>query len=86
MSKRDDESEGRDIVNYLRRQFSDTIGGAVVLGVIDRRKRLIYYTYQIDRSGSPHHTNWSVTLDDRGLVVTHPDYTEPQTKKHFVES
>ena len=72
LNKRDDIIEAKNVVNFLRNQFSDSIGGAVILGTIDKRKRLIYYGYDIDRSGKEHRTNWSMKLDNRGLIATDP--------------
>lgn len=76
LSKRAEEDEAKDIVNFLRRQFSDTIGGAITLGVIDYRKRLIYFGYDVAKTGKYHHSNWSVKLDDKGLMATDPDGRE----------
>lgn len=86
LSKRNDESEGKDIVNFLRNQFSGSIGGAVTLGVIDRQKRLIYYSYDIDRRGKISPKNWSLKLDDRGLIATDPEGREYNLIEGFYKS
>ncbi|MEN9912939.1 MAG: hypothetical protein RLY66_347 [Candidatus Parcubacteria bacterium] len=88
LSKRTHQDEVRDIVNFLRSQFTDSIGGAITLGEIDYRKRLIYTGYKIDRSNKVHHTDWSFTVKVKsgnglidistgtGLIATDPEGKE----------
>jgi hypothetical protein len=59
LSRREIELEAKDIISFLRQQFSDTIGGAIALAYIDTKRRPIFMSYNIDRSGKLHHTNWS---------------------------
>ncbi len=86
LNKRDEKNESKDIINFLRNQFSDSIGGAVTLGVIDKQKRLIYYGYDIDRSNGIHHKNWSLKLDNRGLIATDPQGKEYNLVDGFYNS
>ena len=64
LTKRNSTDEGMDVVNFIRNQFSDTIGGAITLGEIDYQKRLIYFGYDLDKSGKLHHSNWSFRIDN----------------------
>ena len=89
LSKRNPEAEGMDIVNFIRNQFSDSIGGAVTLGYIDHRKRLIYFEYDINRSGKLHKTNWSFRIDNLPdtfrFMATAPDGKECDLIKGFYD-
>jgi len=77
LSRRDIATEGKDIVNFLRNQFTDAIGGAVTLGCIDYKKSMFYSEYELDRSGKIHDTNWSFIIDDDG-----PTAIDPYDKRH----
>lgn len=89
LSKKNPEAEGMDIVNFMRNQFSDSIGGAVTLGYIDYRKRLIYFGYDLDKSGKLHHTNWSFRIENLPesfrFMATGPDGKEYDLIKGFYD-
>lgn len=89
LSKRNPEAEGKSIVNYMRNQFSDTIGGAITLGYIDRLKRLIYFGYDIEKSGKLHKTNWSFRIEDKPnsfqFIAMSPDGKEYDLIKGFYD-
>jgi len=89
LSRRDPVKEGMDIINFIRNQFSDSIGGAVTLGYIDYRKRLIYFGYNIDKSGKSHHSNWSFRIDNlpetTKFIATGPDDSEYDLVKGFYD-
>ncbi len=89
LSKRNPEAEGMNMVNFIRNQFSDSIGGAVTLGYIDYRKRLIYFGYDINRSGKLHKTNWSLRIenlpDSTKFMATGPDGKEYDLIKGFYD-
>lgn len=72
LDKRDITKEGSDIVNFIRNNFSDTIGGAVVLGSIDVKGALTHIFYNIDRSGKVSDRNWSVEIDDNNIWAIDP--------------
>lgn len=72
LSRRDLEHEGKDIVNFLRNQFTDSIGGAVTFGCIDHRKGMFYSGYELNRTGKFSHTNWSFAIEDEGPIATDP--------------
>ncbi len=69
ISRRDFSKEGMDIVNFLRKNFSESIGGAVMIGVIDKRGPLVYCNYELDRSGPRHHTNWSIAPENPFIAI-----------------
>ncbi len=89
LSKKEPEVEGKNIVNFLRNQFSDSIGGAVTLGYIDHRKRLIYFGYNVDGSGKLHHTNWSFRIENLPqsikFIATSPEGKEYDLIKGFYD-
>jgi|GEM_PF-2097319 len=97
LSKRALKDEAKDIVNFLRSKFTDSIGGAVTLGYIDQRKRLIYVGYELDRTGKKHPTNWSFTIKGTsqnqaidpatgtGLIATDPEGREYDIGKGFYD-
>lgn len=89
LSKRSPEIEGKNVVNFLRNQFSDSIGGAVTLGQIDYRKSLTYFDYEIDRSGKHHHTNWSFRIENLPetikFIATGPDGKQYDLIKGFYD-
>ena len=64
LSKRNPDSEGKDIVQFIRNNFSDSIGGAVTAGYIDHRKRLVYFGYDIGKTGKTHKSNWSFRIEN----------------------
>lgn len=73
LSKRDIEKEGIDIINFIRNKFSDTIGGAVIFGYIDKvKKALTHVSYEIDRSGGYNERNWSLKIDGKNFLAIDP--------------
>jgi hypothetical protein len=76
LDNRDIENEGKDLVNFMRNQFSDSIGGAVMLGVMDanvKRGALTYVTYDIARdSTKPLPLNWSFEIDAKSMYAVDP--------------
>lgn len=72
VSRRELASEGKDVVTYLRKHFSDSIGGAVMIGVIDNRGAMAYCAYDVDRSGPRHDSNWSIAFDNP-MIAIDPD-------------
>jgi hypothetical protein len=76
LSKRNLEDEGKDIINFLRKQFSDSIGGAVTFGFIDSKKYLIYVGYDIDRSEKMSQVDWSFTIKNDKFIARDPEGKE----------
>lgn len=68
------EGEGKDIVNYIRNQFSGSIGGGVMLGIIDGRKGaggMTNVVYDIDRNpDNPSDQDWSFSIEEGRPKVT----------------
>ncbi len=75
LDKRSIEDESRDVINLIRNKYSKTIGGAITIGVIDNRGRLIFVGYDLDRSGEEHQTNWSVRYG-KSIIGIGPDNKE----------
>ncbi len=80
LDKRAIEVEGKDLVNFMRNQFSDSIGGAVMLGYIDGREGvspLRYVGYELDRSsGTNSDKNWSFRITDGKFIAVSPNNEE----------
>ena len=76
LDSRDIEHEGKDLVNYIRNQFSDSIGGAVMLGTMKgdvRNGAMSYVTYDIDRDPlKPLPRNWSFRIDNTSIFAVDP--------------
>ena len=73
LNKREIDKEANDIINFIRNKFSDTIGGAVILGYIKAsRGALNYLSYDIDRSGQINDKNWSVSFEDNSIFAIDP--------------
>lgn len=85
LSRREIEPEAKDVINFLRNQFSDTIGGAVALAYIDHHQRPIFTTYEIARTGKMHHTNWSFHIKHGTYVGIGPDGTEYDLGRGFYD-
>lgn len=88
LDRRDIENEGRDLVNFMRNQFSDSIGGAVMLGTMNtdvQNGALTYVTYDIARNPEkPLPLNWSFKIDDQGMFAVDPQgNTVDLLKSHF---
>ncbi len=72
LSRRDIKAEASDIINFIRNNFSDTIGGAVVLGTIGLDGGLHYVGYQLNRTGNLSDKNWSLEIDDKKFLAIDP--------------
>jgi hypothetical protein len=87
LNKRDLDIEGKDIIQFIRNNFSDSIGGAITAGYIDHRKRLVYFGYDIDKTGKTHQSNWSFRIEDlpeqTRFMATSPNGEEHDLIENF---
>lgn len=72
ISRRDIEDEAKDIVNFLRSTFSESVGGAVMMGYIRPKGGMTNVGYDIDRSGKCHDSNWSFAFINNKMIATDP--------------
>lgn len=89
LDKREITSEGTDLVNYMRNQFNDTIGGAVMLGVIEGNSHggMSFIKYDVVRDPvKPSQKNWSLSVNASGIIATGPNYEKVDLlASHFDE-
>ncbi|MFA5127246.1 MAG: hypothetical protein WC465_04610 [Patescibacteria group bacterium] len=83
LTKRDIKAEASDIINFIRSNFSDSIGGAVVLGYIDTRGILTNVSYQVDRSGEINDKNWSIEINGKDFIALDPESKRIDLLEYF---
>ena len=76
LNKREISQEGKDVVNYIRNLYNETIGGAITLGYIDKRGAMVNVEYGIDRSKSKSKTNWSLKIIGNTFLAIDPSGEE----------
>ncbi len=84
LDKRSIEAEAKDVINLLRSKYSETIGGAITIGVIDSKGILRYLGYELNRSGETHETNWYIKFGDK-IIGTGPNGEEYDLVRGFFE-
>jgi hypothetical protein len=83
LNKRTIEEEAKDVINLLREHYSDTIGGAITFGWIDKKGRLIPVTYDV--RGKNIDLNWSIKKIENRAIAIDPKGKEHDLVKNFFE-